>query len=84
MSLSDNKCPQRRDGSIPGRPGTPPVGLTPVDADLARVEQELADVEHALSRLDAGTYGTCEVCGSPLGDEVLRAAPAARSCADHA
>jgi DnaK suppressor protein len=67
-----------------GRPGPPPVGLTPVDADLARVEQELADVEHALARLDAGTYGTCEVCGSLLGDEALRAAPAARSCADHA
>lgn len=84
MSLSGNKCPQRRDGSCQGTARGAPVGLTPVDADLARVEQELADVEHALSRLDAGTYGTCEVCGSPLGDEILRAAPAARSCADHA
>ncbi|MDP8988107.1 MAG: hypothetical protein M3N25_04590 [Actinomycetota bacterium] len=55
-----------------------------MEADLNRVEQELGDVEHALSRLDAGTYGTCEVCGSPIDDEVLRVAPAARCCADHA
>lgn len=55
----------------------------PVEADLNRVERELGDVEHALTRLDAGTYGTCEVCGSPIDDEILRAAPAARRCADH-
>src|SRR5438067_2617864 len=34
---------------------------------LERVESELNDVEHALSRLDDGTYGTCEVCGRPIG-----------------
>ena len=55
-----------------------------MEADLDRVEGELGDVEHALTRLDAGTYGTCEVCGAAIGDEVLRAAPAARCCADHA
>lgn len=55
-----------------------------MEADLNRVEAELGDVEHALSRLDAGTYGTCEVCGSAIGDEGLQAAPAARRCADHA
>lgn len=47
---------------------------------LEQVEAELADVEHALRRLDEGTYGTCEACGHPIGDERLEALPAARFC----
>ncbi|MEA3075261.1 MAG: hypothetical protein QOF60_169 [Actinomycetota bacterium] len=47
---------------------------------LDQVEGELADVEYALQRLDAGTYGTCEACGKPIGDERLEAMPAARFC----
>jgi DnaK suppressor protein len=50
---------------------------------LAQVEVELSDVEHALRRLDDGTYGTCEVCGQPIGPEHLETAPAARFCASH-
>jgi RNA polymerase-binding transcription factor DksA len=49
---------------------------------LERVEAELADVEHALRRLDEGTYGRCEACGKPIGDERLEAMPAARFCLD--
>ena len=49
---------------------------------LERVEAELADVEHALHRLDDGTYGTCEACGKPIGDDRLEAMPAARFCVD--
>jgi RNA polymerase-binding protein DksA len=47
---------------------------------LDQVEGELADVEYALQRLDAGTYGICEACGKPIGDERLEAMPAARFC----
>ena len=47
---------------------------------LEQVEAELADVAHALERLDQGTYGTCEACGQPIGDERLEALPAARFC----
>lgn len=47
---------------------------------LEHVDAELADVEHALRRLDDGTYGTCEACGGPIGDERLAAQPAARFC----
>ena len=49
---------------------------------LNEIEGELADVEHALQRLDDGTYGTCEACGKPIGDERLEAMPAARFCVD--
>ncbi len=50
---------------------------------LEQVEAELADVEHALRRLDEGTYGTCEVCGTEIPDERLEAMPATRLCLEH-
>jgi RNA polymerase-binding protein DksA len=49
-------------------------------AILERTESQLADVERALDRLEAGTYGTCEACGEPIGAARLRARPAARLC----
>lgn len=49
---------------------------------LDSVEGELADIEHALQRLDEGTYGTCEACGKAIGDERLEAMPATRYCLD--
>jgi RNA polymerase-binding transcription factor DksA len=51
---------------------------------LGVIEAELDDVTRALERLDEGTYGTCEACGTTLRDEVLAASPAARRCAEHA
>lgn len=47
---------------------------------LEQVEAELADIEHALERLEEGTYGICEACGKPIGDDRLEAVPAARFC----
>jgi DnaK suppressor protein len=52
-------------------------------AVLDEVEAELSDAEHALRRLDDGTYGACEVCGDPIGPDRLSRAPAARRCGDH-
>ncbi|HEX7277303.1 MAG TPA: TraR/DksA C4-type zinc finger protein [Acidimicrobiales bacterium] len=49
---------------------------------IERVEAELADVEHALRRLDEGTYGLCEACGRPIDEARLDAIPAARLCLD--
>ena len=49
---------------------------------LEQVEAELDDVEHALQRLEEGTYGTCEACGKPIEEERLRAMPAARFCVE--
>jgi len=46
--------------------------------DLDAIEADLADVEIALARLEAGTYWTCEVTGLPLDDELLAASPTAR------
>ena len=47
---------------------------------LEQIEAELDDVEHALRRLDDGTYGVCEACGKEIGDDRLEAMPEARFC----
>jgi len=45
-----------------------------------RLQTTLADVERALSKLDEGTYGTCDVCGEPVGEERLEVLPWAVRC----
>jgi len=51
-----------------------------VDALAGTLRENLAEVEDALAKLDAGTYGTCERCGGPIGEARLEAMPAARRC----
>ena len=46
------------------------------------VRETLAAVDAALKRIDDGTYGTCEICGKPIGEERLRAIPWATRCID--
>jgi len=45
-------------------------------------QQTLAQIDRALTRLDEGTYGTCERCGKPIAEERLRARPWATLCID--
>ena len=45
-------------------------------------QQTLRDVEDALRKIEEGSYGTCEVCGKPIGAERLSAIPWARLCID--
>ncbi len=40
----------------------------------------LADVERALEKLEDGTYGICDSCGDPVGEERLEAIPSATLC----
>ena len=51
--------------------------------DLAAAEAELDAVEHTLQRLDDGSYGSCEVCGTALDDAQLAGDPTARYCSGH-
>jgi len=44
------------------------------------VDELLDEVELALARLDDGTYGRCESCGSPIDDARLAASPIERTC----
>ncbi|GAB3086081.1 TraR/DksA family transcriptional regulator [Micromonospora schwarzwaldensis] len=47
---------------------------------LAGARARIVDVDDALRRVDAATYGVCERCGQPIGDERLAARPFARFC----
>ncbi|WP_275003268.1 TraR/DksA family transcriptional regulator [Promicromonospora iranensis] len=47
---------------------------------LAAARDHLADVDAALARIAAGTYGSCERCGRPVARDRLLARPTARTC----
>lgn len=51
-----------------------------LSASLEAARAGLADVESALARVAAGTYGRCETCGEPVPPERLEALPAATTC----
>ncbi|MFZ0668007.1 MAG: TraR/DksA C4-type zinc finger protein [Acidimicrobiales bacterium] len=48
------------------------------------LKETLDDVEHALGKLEEGTYGKCEVCGNDISPARLEAMPATRYCIEHA
>lgn len=52
------------------------------ESTLAQVRGELAEVDAALERVDAGTYGVSDISGEAIPDERLRARPTARRLAD--
>ena len=45
-------------------------------------EQVLSEIDAALGRIDAGTYGTCVDCGQEIPRERLEASPWASHCID--
>lgn len=51
-----------------------------VAALIGQARDRLADVAAALKRLDAGSYGQCERCGSAIAAERLAARPTASMC----
>jgi DnaK suppressor protein len=53
-----------------------------VIATARALRANLRDVERALVKLDDGTYGRCDRCGGPIGDERLDAIPWALLCID--
>ena len=53
-----------------------------VIAVVRALRSNLHDVDRALAKIAAGTYGTCERCGDPIADERLDAIPWALLCID--
>ena len=51
-----------------------------VAALVLQVQGHLAEVEAAIERLAAGTYGICERCGQPIAEGRLKARLTARTC----
>ena len=52
-------------------------------ATLAVIEARHNDVIDALGKIENGTFGVCEICGSEIEDDRLGANAAARTCKAH-
>lgn len=50
---------------------------------LQQLEKQLGEVNHALSKIETGSYGICEISGTEIEKERLEANPAARTCMAH-
>ena len=53
--------------------------LTTISGDLREV---VSQVDAALERMDAGSYGICQRCGKPIHEERLEAFPYVAYCID--
>jgi RNA polymerase-binding transcription factor DksA len=84
--LDDEEADQSGDLThIPLHQGDQGSDLFEREKDIAILEQlenELAEIEAALQRLDEGTYGIDEVTGDPIAPERLEAIPSARTNVD--
>ncbi len=57
--------------------------ITEMEQRLAKVrhiQQQITDLEHALQKVDNGTYGICDNCGKPIAEGRLKAIPQASLC----
>ena len=46
------------------------------------LRHEIAQIRHALKRIESGTYGTCSQCGKDISKGRLKARPIATRCID--
>ena len=63
------------------------IATATFDREMATTLEEnsthvLAEIDAALARIEDGTYGVCERCGQPIGEERLEALPWATLCID--
>jgi RNA polymerase-binding transcription factor DksA len=81
----DQADEQRRTATELKTDPTTSIGQFELDRELAeaivaRSQEAIGDIESALARMDAGTYGDCERCAAPIPLERLEAIPHARFC----
>ena len=77
----------RREGSPFGKreeEATETADLENMVAQEQRLLEELTDIDTALKKFDAGTFGICEKCGKPIELARLEAMPTARFCMNDA
>ena len=74
---------ERREGSPFGKREEGATEAFELEKSLAlekRLKCALAEVEHALEKYEAGTYGMCDGCGQPIEPDRLEALPQANLC----
>jgi RNA polymerase-binding protein DksA len=64
------------------------VGTVTLDREMelslqGNTERLLEQVDHALAKIEEGTYGLCDRCGQPIREGRLKAVPYANLCMRH-
>ena len=74
---------ERREGSPFGKREDEAVESTELEKRMAlqqRILDQLAEIDHALEKLEDGTYGRCDRCGKAIDPARLEALPQASLC----
>lgn len=74
---------ERREGSPFGKREEEADGALELEKRMAleqRLRASFAEIEHALQKYEAGTYGLCDSCGQPIERARLEALPQASLC----
>jgi len=83
---ADDTPEQNRNRDLTGDAGDQSIDLEAWDTshqELLDLEGDRAEVRHALTKFDNGTYGRCEVCGRPIPLGRLQVLPEARYDMEH-
>ena len=83
IKTNASSAEERREGRPFGKREEEATETLELEKRLAlenRVRQELVGIEHALEKVEKGTYGTCDNCGQPIDPERLEALPQASLC----
>jgi DnaK suppressor protein len=83
MEINASTAEERREGSPFGKREEEATETLELEKRLAlenRIRKELAKVEHALDKIQNGSYGLCDNCGKPIDPGRLEALPQATVC----
>jgi DnaK suppressor protein len=83
LSLDAQSNDVRREGSPFGKREEEATESLEFEKRLALEKQlyeQMSDIEHALQKIEDGTYGLCDSCGQPIGENRLEALPQASLC----
>jgi DnaK suppressor protein len=83
QKASASSTDERREGSPFGKREEEATETLELEKRLAlekRINEQLADVEHALHKFEEGTYGLCDSCGQQIDPARLEALPQASLC----
>ncbi len=74
---------ERREGSPFGKREEEATETLELEKRLAlenRIRKELVGIEHALRKVESGTYGLCDICGMTIDPARMEALPQASLC----
>jgi len=83
LKVSIRPASERREGSPFGKREEEATESFELEKRLAlekRIRDQLAEVEHTLTKFEQGTYGLCDRCGQPIDPARLEALPQANLC----